>query len=228
MKSSEFKFSLSVLAYPMALGLAIWYAYWMNLEFGLGWKQYGIRPQKLEGLLGIVTSPFLHGDVSHLWNNTLPLMVLSAALFYFYRSISWQIIGFGVLLSGLLTWLIADHGNHIGASGLIYVMASFIFFKGVFAKNYRLVALSMIVVFLYGSMVWYVFPIKEGISWEGHLAGGITGLLFALIYRKSIPSKPKFIWETEAYDETNDPFMRHFDKDGNFISESELKKLEEE
>ncbi len=228
MKSSELKFSLAVIAYPMLLGLAIWYAYWMNLEFGLGWKRYGIRPQEVEGLVGVLTSPFLHGDVSHLWNNTLPLMVLSAALFYFYRKISWQIIGFGVLLSGLLTWLIADNGNHIGASGLIYVMASFIFFKGILAKNYRLVALSLIVVFMYGSMIWYVFPIKAGISWEGHLSGAITGLLFAIVYRSTVPSDPKYVWESDNYDESKDPFMQHFDEEGNFISESELRRLEEE
>ena len=212
----------------MLLGLIIWYAYWMNLEFALGWKQYGIRPRKVEGMLGIVASPFLHGDVSHLWNNTLPLMLLSAALFYFYRKISWKVIGYGILLSGFLTWLIADRGNHIGASGLIYVMASFIFFKGILGKNFRQIALSLIVVFMYGSMVWYVFPIKAGISWEGHLAGAIAGLFFAFVFRNDLHSNTKYMWESEDYNEEEDPFMRHFDAHGNFISESEMRRLEEE
>ena len=229
--SSGPKIPLGVVGFPMLLGLLIWYAYWMNLYFGLGWKQFGIRPRKLEGLSGVLFSPFLHGDVGHLWNNTLPLMVLSACLFYFYRSISWKVIGYGILISGVLTWTIADTGNHIGASGLIYVMASFIFFKGIMSRNYRLVALSMLVVFLYGSMVWYIFPVKVGISWEGHLAGAITGVLFALFFRSDPTQRPTYAWESPTYEAEDDAFMRHFDEEGNFIPESELKRrmeLEEE
>src|SRR5690606_6024302 len=117
-------------------------------------------------------------------NNTIPLFVLTMALFYFYRKIAWKVILYGILLSGLITWLIGRPANHIGASGLIYVLVSFIFFKGIFAKNYRLVALSLLVIFLYGSLIWYVFPVKEHMSWEGHLGGLITGFVFALFFRK--------------------------------------------
>jgi hypothetical protein len=143
--------------------------------------------------------------------------VLSLALFYFYHKIAWKVILFGVLFSGLLTWLIADRGNHIGASGLIYVLVSFIFFKGIFAKHYRLIALSLIVIFLYGSMIWYVFPIRDGMSWEGHLSGLITGFIFALIFRKQVAKPERYRWETPDYNEEDDPFMRHFDENGNFI-----------
>ena len=87
-------------------------------------------------------------------------------------------------MSGFLTWSIGRPAYHIGASGLIYVLVSFLFFKGVFAKHYRLIALSLLVVFLYGSMIWYALPIEKGISWEGHLSGLITGILFAFIFRK--------------------------------------------
>ena len=106
---------------------------------------------------------------------------------------------------------------HIGISGLIYVLVSFTFFKGVFAKHYRLIALSLMVIFLYGSMIWYTLPIEKGISWEGHMAGLITGLLFALIFRKEIAKPKKYVWEHENYNEENDPFLKHFDEDGNFI-----------
>ena len=124
---------------------------------------------------------------------------------------------YGIVLSGFLTWIIGSSGNHIGASGLIYVLVSFIFFKGIFAKHYRLIALSLLVIFLYGSMIWYVFPIKEGMSWEGHLGGLITGLLFAIIFKKQVAKPERYKWEEPGYNEDDDPFMRHFDENGNFI-----------
>jgi hypothetical protein len=96
-------------------------------------------------------------------------------------------------------------------------MASFIFFKGVLSRHYRLVALSLIVVFVYGGMLWYVFPIKEGISWEGHLSGALVGLGLAFALRTRLPPKPTYSWESPDYREEEDPFMRHFDADGNFI-----------
>jgi len=124
---------------------------------------------------------------------------------------------FGVLLTGFLTWGIGRPSNHIGASGLIYLLASFLFFKGIFSKYYRLIALSLIVVFLYGGMLWFVVPVESGISWEGHLSGMITGFLFALIYKQKIKKEPKYEWEKPGYKEDNDPFMKHFDENGNFI-----------
>jgi hypothetical protein len=143
--------------------------------------------------------------------------VLSAALFYFYRKVAWQTLLIGGVLTGLLTWVIGRPSYHIGASGLIYLLASFIFFKGIFSRHYRLVALSMIVVFIYGGMLWYVFPIKEGISWEGHLGGAISGFFLSLVIQTELPPKPQYSWEREDYREEEDPFMKHFDEEGNFI-----------
>ena len=223
-KNQHFKYSNSVIVYPLMILFAIWLVFWYQVRIDSGIKNFGIRPQKLEGLVGIVTSPFLHGDISHIYNNSIPLLVLTVALFYFYNRIAWKVLGFGVLFSGLLTWIIASSGNHIGISGLIYVLVSFMFFKGIFAKHYRLIALSLVVIFLYGSMIWYVFPIKSGMSWEGHLSGLITGLIFALIFRKQVAKPKRYVWEQPNYNEEDDPFMRHFDEDGNFI---EFEKEEE-
>src|SRR5690606_36825915 len=153
----------------------------------------------------------------HLFSNTVPLLVLSMSLFYFYRKISWQILLYGLLLSGHITWLIGRHSLPIGARGVIYVLAAFLFFKGIFSKYFRLIALSLIVVFLYGGMLWFVTPVDPEISWEGHLSGLITGLLFSLIYKKKIARPPKFEWEKENYKEEEDSFMRHFDENGNFV-----------
>ncbi|MFP4847200.1 rhomboid family intramembrane serine protease [Winogradskyella sp. PE311] len=217
MSTEQFKYSNRIIIYPLMMVLFIWIVFWYQVEVDYGIKSFGIRPQKIEGLLGIFTSPFLHGDIDHLYNNSIPLLVLSLALFYFYNKIAWKVIIYGILLSGVLTWIIGRSGNHIGASGLIYVLVSFIFFKGIFAKHYRLIALSLMVIFLYGSLIWYVFPVKEGMSWEGHLGGLITGLVFALIFRKQVAQPERYKWEQPEYNEEDDPFMRHFDENGNFI-----------
>ena len=219
--NEQFKFSNGVVLAPLLAILAIWTVFWVEVKFGINFNDYGIYPRRLSGLRGVVLSPFIHGSVEHLYNNTIPLAILTAFLFYFYQREALRVLVLGVLLSGLLTWIIARPSYHIGASGIIYVLASFIFFKGVFAKHFRLVALSLIVVFIYGSMLWYIFPVKENISWEGHLAGFVTGFLLALMIKVKVPLEKKYEWEREDYNEENDPFLQHFDADGNFIESTD-------
>lgn len=216
-EDNYFRFSNSVLLAPMMAVLAIWTVFWVEVRFQINLNQLGIYPRTLSGLKGIVLSPFLHGSIDHLYNNTIPVAVLTSALFYFYRGISVRVLFYGLLISGLLTWFIGRPSYHIGASGIIYVLASFIFFKGIFTKYYRLVALSLGVVFIYGSMLWYMFPIKDGISWEGHLSGFIAGLVLAILLKARIPEVRKFDWEKEDYNEEEDDFLQHFDEKGNFI-----------
>ncbi|MEM1259081.1 MAG: rhomboid family intramembrane serine protease [Bacteroidota bacterium] len=212
-----FKFSLELLLVPLFGLLVIWSVFWFETTFGVSFNKYGVLPRNLIGLRGVLFSPFIHGSVDHLYNNSIPLAILGLALFYFYRQKAWRILLWGWLLSGLLTWLIGRDSYHIGASGIIYVLASFIFFKGIFQKHFRLIALSLAVVFVYGSMLWYVFPIEKGISWEGHLSGFTAGLVLAKLIKIDIPTPKKFDWEKEDYDETEDEFLRHFDEHGNFI-----------
>ncbi|TNJ43773.1 rhomboid family intramembrane serine protease [Tamlana fucoidanivorans] len=218
---NHFQFSTGVIAYPIFFVLTIWIVFWVEVRFGSNFNKYGIYPLTVKGLRGVVLSPFIHGSLQHLYHNTIPLFVLSTALFYFYRHIAWKVLILGILISGFMTWCIGRPSYHIGASGLIYVLVSFTFFKGVFAKHYRLIALSLLVVFLYGSMIWYTMPIEEGISWEGHLAGLITGFIFSLVFRKTIAKPKKFEWEHPDFDEANDPFLKHFDENGNFIDHVE-------
>ena len=217
MDSHALKFSNAVVLAPLAAILSIWIVFWAEVQFGINLNDYGIYPRRLSGLRGVFFSPFIHGSIEHLYNNTIPLAVLTAFLFYFYQSAAVRVLLFGTLLSGLLTWCIARPSYHIGASGVIYLLASFIFFKGILAKNYRLVALSLVVVFVYGSMIWYIFPVKDGISWEGHLSGFATGLVFALVTKVRLPEVRKYAWERDDYNETDDPFLQHFDEHGNFI-----------
>lgn len=216
-KKEPFEFTTGVIGYPLLFVLLIWIVFWFEIRFGYDFNRYGVYPRTITGLRGIIFSPFLHSNLKHLFSNTVPLLVLSMSLFFFYRKISWQILLYGLLLSGLITWLIGRPSLHIGASGVIYMLAAFLFFKGIFSKYFRLIALSLIVVFLYGGMLWFVTPVDPEISWEGHLSGLITGLLFSLIYKKKIAQPPKFEWEKETYKEENDAFMKHFDEDGNFV-----------
>ncbi len=212
-----FKYTHSVLVAPMLAVLLIWTVFYLELRLQVNLNGYGIYPREISGLRGIVFSPFIHGSIEHLYNNSLPLGVLLASLFYFYRRIAIRVLLIGILLSGLITWLIGRPSYHIGASGVIYLLASFIFFKGILSRYYRLVALSLIVVFIYGGLLWYIFPVIDGISWEGHLGGFLTGLLLALTVKARVPLLRKYAWEQEDYREEEDEFLRHFDEEGNFI-----------
>jgi len=220
MTDNDFKFSPSVLAWPLYFVLVLWLAFWVEIKFDLNLGQYGIYPRTFTGLRGVVLSPFLHGSLEHLYNNSIPLLVLIAALRYFYRKHALEVIGYGILLSGMITWLIARDSYHIGASGLIYVLVSFMFFKGIQTGYYRLVALSLTIIVLYGGMIWYVFPdVEEGISWEGHLAGLISGFAFSLAYKTPEYHKPiVYAWEQPDFDPKKDPFMKRFDEHGNFVN----------
>lgn len=218
----NFKYTTAVLALPLFFVLLLWVVYWLEIRYHFDFVENGILPRTFSGLQGVLFSPFIHADLSHLYNNSLPLLVLLAALQFFYAKQTPMVLLFGILLSGIGTWLIGRESYHIGASGLIYVLFSFIFFKGIFTKYYRLVALSLTVIVVYGGMVWYVFPkVDEVISWEGHLAGFISGLLLAIVnktpeyeYQKVI----KYDWEQPDYDASQDKFMQRFDENGNFVN----------
>lgn len=229
MNDSRFKFSPSVFVLPFFSVLFLWILYWLDIRYQINFSQYGIYPRTFDGLKGIFFSPFIHGSLEHLYNNSLPIFLLLVAMRFFYRKQFIKVIGLGILCSGLLTWIIGRDSYHIGASGLIYVLVSFIFFKGIYTAYYRLVALSLLVVLVYGSLVWYVFPnIQEGISWEGHLAGFLTGFVIARqLSTPEFKKAPKYEWEFPDYNPENDEFMQCFDEKGNFVNPT-LNQLNEE
>lgn len=210
-------FSFRVIALPIYLVLAMWVVYWLEIRFGYSLSKYGILPGSLTGLRGIVFGPFIHGSLKHLFNNSVPFFVLLSALLYFYPKQALRILILGSLLAGFGTWLIGRQSYHIGASGIVYMLASYLLFQGLFSKNIRLISLSLIVVFFYGSLIWYLFPVDPDISWEGHSSGFVVGILLALLNYKHIPSTKKvYAWEKEDYDPNKDVFMQHFDSNGVF------------
>lgn len=214
-EQKQFKFKSYMLVFPLYGVLFLWILYWIEVNFGYNFNKYGLYPRTLKGLRGILFSPFIHSGVKHLFNNSVPLFVLVFSLFYFYRKIAFKIIIYGTLLSGVFTWIIARDAYHIGASGVVYLLFSFILFSGIIRKYNRLIALSLVVIFLYGSMIWYILPIEEGISWEGHLSGFLVGLAFALIYRNHGPKPIQFKWQ--ELDEEEDDIDFYIDIDGNFV-----------
>ncbi len=216
-RKDPLKFTPEVIMIPLLAILALWFVFWLEARFGIRFVRWGIYPLKMEGLKGILFGPFIHSGVKHLFNNTIPLFVLMAALFYFYHPVRWKVLLLGGLFTGIATWFIARPAWHIGASGVIYMLAAFLFFRGIFSRQFQLTALSLLVVFLYGGMLWYLFPIDPKISWEGHLSGFFVGFALALVFRKSHVKNKKYEWEKEDYDSENDPFLRHFDEEGNFI-----------
>jgi membrane associated rhomboid family serine protease len=176
------------------------------LEKGMDWDFHtaGVYPRHLENIWGIFTFVFIHAGWSHLINNVVSFLILACFLFYFYQQIAPKILILSYIFSGLILWFIGRESWHIGASGLIYALAFFLFFSGIIRKYVPLIAISLIVAFVYGSMVWHIFPWKvyDEVSWEGHLAGGLTGLCLSIFYRNEGPQKPKKIWEDDSDDET--------------------------
>ncbi|MBP2830957.1 rhomboid family intramembrane serine protease [Aquimarina sp. U1-2] len=226
MKTEDFNFNTGVIGYPILFVLSIWIIFWIEIRFGFNFSDYGVLPRTLEGLRGILFSPFIHADLTHLWHNTLPLLILSAALFYFYQSNAFKVLIIGLLLTGAVTWLLGRPANHIGASGVVYMLFGFLFFKGIVAKHFRLIALSFIVVFIYGSLIWYILPIDPKISWEGHLSGLVVGTCLAFLIRKGVAKPERYNWQSPDYNPEEDEFLKHFDENGNFIESKPIEKEE--
>lgn len=172
---------------PAIIALALWCVYLLDHGLHLDLYQYGVYPRTWHGLPGILCSPFIHGDAEHVLNNSIPVVVLGTALMYFFPQLAGRVLLYSWLVSGLGVWLSARPSYHIGASGVVYGLAAFLFTTGVLRKQRMLMGLSLLVVFLYGSMLWGVVPLFPKISWESHFWGAAAGVVMAFAYRR-IPS----------------------------------------
>ena len=183
----------------LSMGFVFVLMQWFHVDAEIG----GIWPRTWKGLLGIFTHIFVHASWQHLLNNVVSFWVLSVSLFYFYHNIALKIAFYEWLLVGVCIWLGGRAGCHVGASGVIYALAFFLLVSGFIRHHIPLMAISFIVIFLYGSMVWHLFPWQptDTVSWEGHLFGAIIGVVLAFVYRHQGPQKPVKIWEEESVDE---------------------------
>lgn len=218
----NYPFPKNTLVVPAVLIIAIWATFFLQSQ-GLGDNNcYGVFPRTFEGLRGILFAPLFHSGWKHIINNSIPLTVLSFFAVLFYQRIAYYVIIFGWIFTGLLVWIFGNlwdnySGCHIGASGIVYLLASYIFFSGIMKRSRNLIAVSLIVVFLYGSMIWGIFPeemlpkfYKESsnpISWESHLAGGIVGFTFAFITKKYGIQRKIYSWEMNPEPDAREKYL---------------------
>jgi membrane associated rhomboid family serine protease len=188
------------LAFKIALGFVvlIWLIDILNWKLALELQRFGVRPRELAGLPGILLAPLLHGGPLHLAANSLPLLVLGTGMLYLYPHSALMVIPAVYLGPGVAVWLLAEGGVHVGSSGMVYGLAAYIFVAGVIRRDRRAIAASLLVWFLYGTLVWGVLPIQRGVSWETHLAAALVGLALAIaLRRRDIPPRKRYDWEGE-------------------------------
>lgn len=209
-------FSFKAVLYAATMVVAMWFGFILQ---HIGWFEGcdgAIIPLNPYGLKGILFSPFLHGGLDHIFGNSVPIFVLVYLLFQFYPFIAKKVFFLGWLVTGFLVWLLppidiySGDFNHvciIGASGIVYVLAFFLFFSGIFRWDMKLLTISLIVALYYGSLIWGVLPEElfsnleqpSRISWQSHLAGTIVGMMMAYLFRKTGEKKKKFIWQFPNY-----------------------------
>lgn len=192
---------LSLAAIPAAVFVVLlWCVHLIDHTYQLDLYRFGIRPRVFSGLIGVFASPFIHGDAEHLINNSIPLLVLGWALLYFFPRVAGRVVLGSWVVSGFWVWLSARGSYHIGASGVVYGLAAFLFVSGLLRRQRTLMGLSLLVVFLYGGLLWGVFPIVPRISWESHFWGAAAGVIMAFLYR-DVPSAvndPKpILWDDD-------------------------------
>jgi len=191
--------------WPIIFVAMMWVVKLLEIALNNSLSEYGMAPRSLQGLYGIFTYPFLHKDLGHLTSNSLPLLFLGTALFYYYRDVSRTVFFQLFIISGLWLLILGKQGSiHIGASGLVYGLTAFHITAGLIKRNKHLLAFALLVMFLYGSMVWGVFPDffpKRNISWEGHLTGMAAGILLAWFHRDKGPQRDRYDWEDEEEEE---------------------------
>ncbi len=195
------KLSIDTFIIPSIVILILVLIKWIEIKTSTSFSFLGVYPQELKGVPGIIFSPFIHADVAHLFNNVIPLFFLLSAMKYFYGKLSYLIYPMLHIGTGLLLLLMAAQEGkpHIGASGVVYSLASFMFFSGVFKKNTQLLAFSLLITFLYGSMFWGVFEeyVADNVSWEAHRSGALIGLICSVIFIKKGPQRKKYEWDED-------------------------------
>ncbi len=185
------------LRFPVLFVTAIWAVHLFLYFEKIHAFTYGVYPRTLSGLTGIFSYPFIHENFQHIFNNSIPILVLGWAIFHFYKEVALKTVVYIWLISGFWLWIIGRPAYHIGASGLVYGFAAFLLLSGILRREPRVAGISLLVIFLYGSLVWGLFPIEYNISFEAHLCGTIAGLVLAYLYRNTGIQKQEFVWEEE-------------------------------
>lgn len=184
----------------------LWFIKALEMATHASYAFLGVLPRTLAGTIGIFTGPLIHGDLLHLISNTIPLLLLGILLFYFYSKFALEVFIWIYIISGFWTWLFARTSYHIGASGVVYGIAAFLFFSGIIRRDRPLMTISAVILFLYGSMLYGIFPqfVEADVSWEAHFAGALAGALLAFLFRKADSGMENFKTSTDENAETAD------------------------
>ena len=144
--------------------------------------RFGIVPRNLSGLFGVPVSPFLHLGFGHLLSNTLPFLILGGIVLMGGRKIFLTSTLFILGVGGGALWTIGPGAtNHIGASLLVFGYLGFLLARGIVERSSFWIIVSLVVLVFYGGMIGGLLPGKEGVSWQGHLFGFISGILAARV-----------------------------------------------
>jgi membrane associated rhomboid family serine protease len=182
----------------LAFVALIWLIQLLSAGLDLELERFGIRPRQLAGLPGILLAPLLHGGFAHIVANSLPLLMLGTGILHLYPNSALRVLPAVYLGPGIAVWLFARGSVHLGASGLVYGLFSYIFVAGLIRRDKRAIAASLLVCFMYGALVWGFLPIDPKVSWETHLAAGLIGVVLAIALRRlDIPPQNRYAWEDE-------------------------------
>ena len=192
---SNFQLAIKLAAGFVAL---MWLVFTADHIGGLELSRFGLYPRTISGLIGLIMTPLVHSGLPHITNNSIPMLVGGTALLYLYPNCSVRVLPYLYAGTSLLAWTFARPSFHIGASGMVYGILTFVFVSGLLRRDLRSVGVSLLLWFLYGSMAWGVLPIRQGMSWELHLSGAVIGFAMAVVYRRwdRIPVK-RYDWEDD-------------------------------
>jgi len=181
--------------------MILWIVHLIKVLGNFQWGNWGIFPREIKGLYGIFLAPWIHGDFSHLLSNSVPLFFLTTLILFFYQRVAITSFILLYLLTGALVWVFARPVYHIGASGVVYAMVSFVFWNGIFRRNMKSVVLALVVMIMYSGYFAGIVPGEKGISWESHLLGAISGIVVSFMMKNYIESDEVEVdpWKDEDY-----------------------------
>lgn len=203
---------------PVTLISLFWLIMLLEKATNLNFGTWGIFPRSFRGFLGVFFSPFIHGNFAHLFSNSTSFLILGTSIILFYPQIAKKIYLYVYFFTGIGVWFFARPTYHIGASGIIYGFASFLFFSGIFRQDVKSLAVSVSVALLFNGMIYGIFPHKQGISWESHLIGGMVGAICAYHFRTRNTDfkeeyKELFDYPSEGYRNIESPYVRYVYKE---------------
>ncbi len=178
-------FRESLILPVLFIGL-LFFVHLIKVIFDLRLREWGLYPLHVSGLQGILTAPLVHSGFPHLFSNSSSLLILGVTVMYFYRRVAVSAIGIIYIMTGILVWLFGRQVYHIGASGIVYGLVAFIFWNGIFLRSPLSIILSLLILMMYGSLFLGILPDQEGISWEGHLCGGISGIFASFWFKDEL------------------------------------------